>query len=75
MICWFSILPADVLKSRVQIAPEGKYPRGVRDAFIALVRNESFASLYKGLTPVLMRAFAVNGGVFFGYEVALIEVI
>ena len=30
---WLVSLPADVLKSRLQIAPEGKYPNGIRDVY------------------------------------------
>lgn len=71
MICWFSILPLDVLKSRVQIAPKGTYPKGVRDALRQLVKEESITSLYKGLTPVMIRAFVGNAGLFLGYEVML----
>ncbi|CAH3182851.1 unnamed protein product [Porites lobata] len=73
MICWFSILPADVLKSRVQIAPEGKYPRGVRDAFIALVSSLVSMSSASASFPsgFFNNCNIQGGGVFFGYEVAL----
>ncbi|XP_015749155.1 PREDICTED: mitochondrial carnitine/acylcarnitine carrier protein-like isoform X2 [Acropora digitifera] len=71
MICWFSILPLDVLKSRVQIAPEGTYPKGTRDALRKLVKEERITSLYKGLTPVMIRAFVGNAGLFLGFEVTL----
>jgi len=71
MICWLAVLPADVLKSRVQIACERTYPRGARDVLRQLVKEEGITSLYKGITPVLIRAFVGNAGVFLGYEVAM----
>lgn len=71
MICWASIIPVDVLKSRYQTAPEGTYPRGIRDALRQLVKEEGVASLFKGVTPVLLRAFPANAGLFLGYEVAM----
>jgi len=71
MVCWALTLPADVLKSRVQIAPEGTYPRGIRDAFRQLVKQEGVAGLFKGVVPVMIRAFPANAGIFLGYEVAM----
>ncbi|KAJ7380098.1 hypothetical protein OS493_010808 [Desmophyllum pertusum] len=71
ILCWSFILPADVLKSRVQIAPEGTYPRGIRDAFRQLIKEEGVASLYKGVIPVMIRAFPANAGCFLGYEIAM----
>lgn len=68
---WSVAIPADVLKSRLQIAPAGKYPRGIRDVFIELRREEGLRALYKGATPVFLRAFPANAACFFGYEYAL----
>ncbi|PFX22260.1 Mitochondrial carnitine/acylcarnitine carrier protein [Stylophora pistillata] len=55
----------------VRHTPEGTYPRGIRDAFRHLVKEEGVASLFKGVTPVLLRAFPANAGLFLGYEVAM----
>lgn len=71
MVCWACTLPGDVLKSRVQIAPEGIYPRGLRDAFRQLVKQEGVAGLFKGVVPVMIRAFPANAGIFLGYEIAM----
>ena len=68
---WSVAIPADVLKSRLQTAPEGKYPRGIRDVFKELRREEGLKALYKGATPVFLRAFPANAACFFGYEYAL----
>ncbi|RWS15672.1 mitochondrial carnitine/acylcarnitine carrier protein-like protein [Dinothrombium tinctorium] len=70
-ICnWVVAIPPDVLKSRLQTAPEGTYPRGVRDVFRKLMKEEGITALYKGATPVFIRAFPANAACFFGYEFA-----
>lgn len=67
---WLVALPADVLKSRLQIAPEGKYPNGIRDVYRELIAKEGYGALYKGLTPVMVRAFPANAATFLGFELA-----
>jgi solute carrier family 25 carnitine/acylcarnitine transporter 20/29 len=67
---WLVALPIDVLKTRYQTAPEGKY-RGIRDVYVDLIRNEGIGSLYRGFTPVMIRAFPANAACFLGYEVAM----
>uniref|UniRef100_A0A4W3K3S3 Mitochondrial carnitine/acylcarnitine carrier protein n=1 Tax=Callorhinchus milii TaxID=7868 RepID=A0A4W3K3S3_CALMI len=57
---WTVAIPPDVLKSRFQTAPEGMYPNGFRDVLRELVREEGIVSLYKGFTPVMLRAFPAN---------------
>ena len=52
-------------------APEGTYPRGVRDAFRRLLAQEGVTALYKGITPVMLRAFPANAACFIGLEVGL----
>lgn len=37
---WTVGMPADVLKSRLQTAPPGSYPNGIRDVFAELMRKE-----------------------------------
>lgn len=49
-------------------APEGTYKNGIRDAFKELMRNEGPLALYKGITPVLLRAFPANAACFVGFE-------
>lgn len=53
---WAVGMPQDVLKSRLQTAPEGKY-KGMGDVFRQLMRNEGPLALYKGFAPVMARAF------------------
>lgn len=65
-----SLAAADVLKSRLQTAPAGKY-NGIRDVFRELMRNEGASALYRGMTPVVLRAFPANAACFIGFEVAM----
>lgn len=67
---WIIAIPADVVKSRLQSAPEGKYT-GVRDVFRHLMREEGVRALYKGAVPVMLRAFPANACCFLGYEYAM----
>lgn len=64
-------MPADVLKSRLQTAPEGTYPNGMRDVFKQLMQREGPTALYKGVTPVMIRAFPANAACFVGFELAV----
>ncbi|VDD94241.1 unnamed protein product [Enterobius vermicularis] len=68
---WSVCIPADVLKSRLQTAPEGKYPDGIRGVFREVIREEGPKALFKGFTPVMLRAFPANAACFFGLELAL----
>lgn len=64
-------MPSDVLKSRLQSAPEGKYPKGVRSVFAELMKEEGPLALYKGIAPVMLRAFPANAACFIGFEMSL----
>lgn len=66
---WAVGMPADVLKSRLQTAPEGTYKNGIRDVFRELMKKEGPTALYKGVTPVMLRAFPANAACFIGFEV------
>ncbi|KAF4528621.1 hypothetical protein B566_EDAN009225 [Ephemera danica] len=68
---WLVAIPADVLKSRLQTAPEGTYPNGIRDVFRVLLKEEGITALYKGCTPVMLRAFPANAACFMGFEAAM----
>ncbi|CAD7685220.1 mitochondrial carnitine/acylcarnitine carrier protein [Vulpes vulpes] len=68
---WAVAIPPDVLKSRFQTAPPGKYPNGFRDVLRELIRDEGVTSLYKGFNAVMIRAFPANAACFLGFEVAM----
>jgi len=67
---WIIGIGPDVMKSRLQTAPEGTY-NGVRDVFRQIVREEGVRGFTKGAVPVLLRAFPANACCFLGYEVAM----
>eukprot|EP00282_Hemiselmis_andersenii_P014569 CAMPEP_0114148932 /NCGR_PEP_ID=MMETSP0043_2-20121206/21889_1 /TAXON_ID=464988 /ORGANISM="Hemiselmis andersenii, Strain CCMP644" /LENGTH=345 /DNA_ID=CAMNT_0001243541 /DNA_START=45 /DNA_END=1078 /DNA_ORIENTATION=- len=56
MANWAAMLPIDTVKSRFQTAPEGKYS-GVVAVGREILAKEGVAGFYRGLTPVMVRAF------------------
>ncbi|XP_064108421.1 mitochondrial carnitine/acylcarnitine carrier protein-like [Macrobrachium nipponense] len=71
VIGWITGIGLDVVKSRLQIAPDGKYPNGMFSVVMEMLRKEGPSSLFKGTGPVLLRAFPSNGAVFLGYETSI----
>ncbi|KAJ9582688.1 hypothetical protein L9F63_022971, partial [Diploptera punctata] len=65
---WASCMPADVLKSRLQTGKDSFSTNRIRDVFKHLMKKEGFGALYKGITPVMLRAFPANAACFFGFE-------
>ena len=62
-LAWFSIMPIDIAKSKIQ----SNHSNGVTNPFnIIKSLNESYGlrGLFKGLTPVLIRGFLVNALTF-----------
>ncbi|XP_078520768.1 mitochondrial carnitine/acylcarnitine carrier protein-like isoform X2 [Lissotriton helveticus] len=56
---WVVAIPMDVLKSRFQIAPEGRY-KGFADVLRKVLREEGPRGLYKGFAAAILRAFPAN---------------
>jgi len=71
MLNWLFAIPIDTLKSKLQVAPDGKYPHGIRSVFIDVMRNDGAATLFRGLGPIMLRAFPANAACFLGYETAM----
>jgi len=70
-ICnWLVAIPMDVVKSRLQAAPDGMY-KGALDVLQQTLKNEGIGALWKGAVPVLLRAFPANAACFLGYEAAM----
>jgi solute carrier family 25 carnitine/acylcarnitine transporter 20/29 len=69
MACWAVAIPPDVLKSRYQTAPDGKY-HGIGDVYRTLIREEGPAALFTGIRPAMIRAFPANAACFLGMEMA-----
>ena len=60
-------LPIDTIKSRFQAAPLGEFS-SARNVAMDLLKKEGPAALFKGLGPVLLRAFPANAACFGGIE-------
>ena len=67
---WLVAMPADVVKSRIQTASEGTY-KGIGNTFRVLIKEEGYTALYKGVTPVMLRAFPANAACFLGLEACM----
>lgn len=61
-------LPIDTIKSRFQAAPLGEF-RSARHVAIDLIQKEGPAALFRGLGPVVLRAFPANAACFGGIEI------
>ncbi|CAK4084087.1 unnamed protein product [Aphanomyces euteiches] len=73
VINWVVAIPPDVIKSRIQAAPEGTYASGVSgivEAYKKLVSAEGHGALFKGVGPAMARAFPANAACFLGVEVS-----
>ena len=69
MACWSVSIPADVLKSRFQTAPEGTYRNNLH-VFTSLMKEEGPTALFTGIRPAMIRAFPANAACFLGMELA-----
>ena len=67
---WSVALPPDVLKTRLQSAPEGQF-KNTREVFRHLMKEQGPKGLFKGAGPVMTRAFPANACCFLGYEAAI----
>ncbi|VEU43676.1 unnamed protein product [Pseudo-nitzschia multistriata] len=73
-VSWAVVYPIDVLKSRIQSLPmeAPARERSLRRVARQTLRNEGLVRLMcsGGLAVTLLRAFPVNGAIFFVYELA-----
>lgn len=67
MACWAISIPADVVKSRFQVAPEGQY-KNAFEVLQVLLKTEGYSALFRGMQPALIRAFPANAACFMGME-------
>lgn len=67
VVNWIVAMPADVIKSRFQTAPDYEYRRS-SDILRSVVKHEGIKSLYSGISPALIRAFPANAAAFLGVE-------
>lgn len=69
-ISWFSVMPFDVIKSRLQADVERKY-RGFAHCALQAVRQEGLSVLYRGTFVTCFRGFPVNAATFLVYTKVL----
>ncbi|KAG6879757.1 hypothetical protein C0992_012077 [Termitomyces sp. T32_za158] len=60
---WALAIPPDVLKSRIQSAPEGTYS-GLLDCARKTIAQDGVRALWKGFGPAMARAFPANAATF-----------
>lgn len=66
---WTAIFPADVVKSRVQVASTaGTVEPTFRAVLKQIFKEEGILALYKGLGPTVLRTFPATGALFLAYE-------
>ena len=72
MLCWLSVLPFDVVKSRMQ-ADDFSNPRyrSMSDCFYKSYKADGISVFTRGALAMSARAFPVNGVTFLVYEVLL----
>ncbi|KAG6841955.1 hypothetical protein C0991_005135 [Blastosporella zonata] len=63
---WALAIPPDVLKSRLQSAPEGTYS-GMLDCARKTIAQDGVRALWKGFGPAMARAFPANAATFASY--------
>ncbi|KAL8280928.1 hypothetical protein RQP46_006607 [Phenoliferia psychrophenolica] len=67
---WTIAIPPDVIKSRLQGAPEGTY-KGFVDCAVKTVKANGPSALFKGFVPAMARAGPANAACFLGVELSL----
>ena len=67
IVGWLPCYPVDVIKSRMQVAPQGTYRTWIHCG-IDLYRREGHRAMYKGLPMCLVRAFPAYAAQFLLYE-------
>ncbi|GAA5977797.1 hypothetical protein JCM5350_006181 [Sporobolomyces pararoseus] len=67
---WTFAIPPDVIKSRLQGAPEGTY-KGFIDCAAQTVKADGVKALFKGFGPAMLRAFPANAATFLGVELSM----
>lgn len=72
VISWASILPLDVVKSRLQADnPSNPKYKGTWDCLIKSYKADGLSVFGRGFGMMSVRAFPTNGAIFFGYVTSL----
>ncbi|KAF8319776.1 mitochondrial carrier [Clavulina sp. PMI_390] len=67
---WSLAIPPDVIKSRIQSAPQGTY-NGFMDCARKTIAQDGVKALFKGFGPAMARAFPANAATFLGVEASI----
>lgn len=67
---WAWGIAPDVIKTRYQTAPEGKF-KSALSVVPELYKTEGVRGFFKGLAPIALRAWPANACCMLGYELAL----
>ncbi|CAG0921389.1 unnamed protein product [Notodromas monacha] len=68
VLSWASIIPFDVVKSRLQSDDfQNKKYRGTWDCMKQSVKSDGFSVLFRGFSAAVLRAFPVNAAIFYAY--------
>jgi len=67
---WSFAIPPDVIKSRLQSAPQGTYS-GFADCARKTIAQDGVKALFRGFGPAMARAFPANAATFLGVEASL----
>ncbi|CAL4071605.1 unnamed protein product, partial [Meganyctiphanes norvegica] len=71
-LSWGSILPIDVIKSRIQgDNPANPKYKNFWDCAMKSYRSEGVGVFFRGFTMMTLRAFPANGAIFLGYVTSL----
>eukprot|EP00048_Salpingoeca_helianthica_P021213 m.10997 g.10997 ORF g.10997 m.10997 type:complete len:302 (-) comp5714_c0_seq2:141-1046(-) len=70
---WLSCYPIDVIKNRLQAAPDRSPPvyRGMVDAARAIHAEAGVRGFFRGFVPCILRAFPANASCFVAFEIAM----
>ena len=70
MCYWLSCYPIDVVKNRIQAAPDTIPPQyaSTSDAFRKIYRTEGVRGFFVGFTPCALRAVPANAAAFTAFE-------
>lgn len=67
---WSLAIPPDVIKSRIQSAPQGTY-NGFVDCARKTIAQDGAKALFRGFGPAMARAFPANAATFLGVEASI----
>ncbi len=70
---WLSCYPFDMVKARMQAAPDVWPPKyaSLRGAMKTIYRTEGWRAFFNGFVPCVIRSFPANAASFAGYELTM----